>query len=138
MSRCAVKNMYEILQASGILGSAATYLPGRHAINSALLAGNGGALALYMTSDDFATGLGMLGTTAGLSSLMGVTLTMAIGGMFFFFVFDVFLSFFVVGHAHMNLTGSEEESKKIESYDFSLPKTEVQPTCAHLFALNLG
>ncbi|VDO68226.1 unnamed protein product [Heligmosomoides polygyrus] len=64
----------------GILGSAATYLPGRHAINSALLAGNGGALALYMTSDDFATGLGMLGTTAGLSSLMGVTLTMAIGG----------------------------------------------------------
>ncbi|KAK6033422.1 putative NAD(P) transhydrogenase subunit beta [Ostertagia ostertagi] len=64
----------------GILGSAATYLPGRHAINSGLLAGNIGALGLYMATDDFATGLGMLGTTAGLSSLMGVTLTMAIGG----------------------------------------------------------
>nr|CDJ93500.1 Alanine dehydrogenase PNT and NAD(P) transhydrogenase domain containing protein [Haemonchus contortus] len=64
----------------GILGSAATYLPGRHAINAGLLAGNIGALGLYMTTDDFSTGLGMLGTTAGLSSLMGVTLTMAIGG----------------------------------------------------------
>ncbi|KAK6034728.1 putative NAD(P) transhydrogenase subunit beta [Cooperia oncophora] len=64
----------------GILGSAATYLPGRHLINSALLAGNIGALGVYMVNDDFATGLGMLGTTAGLSSLMGVTLTMAIGG----------------------------------------------------------
>ncbi|RCN38210.1 NAD(P)(+) transhydrogenase, alpha subunit [Ancylostoma caninum] len=64
----------------GILGSAATYLPGRHLINSALLAGNGAALAVYMTSPDFTTGLSMLGTTAGLSSLMGITLTMAIGG----------------------------------------------------------
>ncbi|WKY17329.1 hypothetical protein Q1695_001716 [Nippostrongylus brasiliensis] len=64
----------------GLLGSAATYLPGRHAINSGLLAGNVGALALYMSSNDFSTGLGMLATTAGLSSLMGVTLTMAIGG----------------------------------------------------------
>ncbi|KIH56003.1 NAD(P) transhydrogenase subunit beta domain protein [Ancylostoma duodenale] len=65
----------------GILGSAATYLPGRHLINSALLAGNGAALAVYMTSPDFTTGLSMLGTTAGLSSLMGITLTMAIGGL---------------------------------------------------------
>ncbi|EYC00527.1 hypothetical protein Y032_0115g517 [Ancylostoma ceylanicum] len=64
----------------GILGSAATYLPARHVINSALLAGNGAALLVYMTNPDFTTGLSMLGTTAGLSSIMGITLTMAIGG----------------------------------------------------------
>lgn len=33
-----------------------------------------------MASDSYNLGLGMLGTTAGLSSVMGVTLTMAIGG----------------------------------------------------------
>ncbi|PIO72221.1 NAD(P) transhydrogenase beta subunit [Teladorsagia circumcincta] len=75
-----VEHPHFLTDPSGILGSAATYLPGRHAINSGLLAGNIGALGVYMASDDFATGLGMLGTTAGLSSLMGVTLTMAIGG----------------------------------------------------------
>ncbi|CAD6197194.1 unnamed protein product [Caenorhabditis auriculariae] len=64
----------------GILGSKATFLPGRHLINGGLLAGNLGALGVYMSSQDYATGLGMLGTTAGLSSVMGVTLTMAIGG----------------------------------------------------------
>ncbi|VDM84189.1 unnamed protein product, partial [Strongylus vulgaris] len=52
----------------GILSSAAVHLPGRHLLNSALLAGNGAALALYMTNPDFSTGLSMLGTTAGLSS----------------------------------------------------------------------
>lgn len=64
----------------GILDSSATYLPARHLLNSALMAGNVGALGMYMMSDDFSTGLYMLGTTAGLSSLMGITLTMAIGG----------------------------------------------------------
>ncbi|KAJ1363575.1 Protein N-methyltransferase nnt1 [Parelaphostrongylus tenuis] len=64
----------------GILNSAATYLPARHALNSALLAGNGVALAIYMSNTDYSTGLQMLGLTTGLSSIMGVTLTMAIGG----------------------------------------------------------
>ncbi|UMM41946.1 hypothetical protein L5515_017975 [Caenorhabditis briggsae] len=64
----------------GILASAPTYLPARHLLNGALLAGNVGALGTYMYSTDFGTGMGMLGTTVGLSSLMGVTLTMAIGG----------------------------------------------------------
>ena len=64
----------------GILNSAATLLPGRHVLNGALLAGNAGALGVYMTSSDYMTNLSMLGTTAGLSSAMGVTLTMAIGG----------------------------------------------------------
>ncbi|CAI5454974.1 unnamed protein product [Caenorhabditis angaria] len=64
----------------GILKSAPTYLPARHLVNTGLLAGNIGALGLYMSSGDFSTGMSMLGTTVGLSSLMGVTLTMAIGG----------------------------------------------------------
>lgn len=64
----------------GILASAPTYLPARHLLNGALLAGNVGALGTYMYSTDFGTGMSMLGTTVGLSSLMGVTLTMAIGG----------------------------------------------------------
>ncbi|EGT43161.1 CBN-NNT-1 protein [Caenorhabditis brenneri] len=64
----------------GILASAPTYLPARHLLNGALLAGNVGALGTYMYSSDFGTGMGMLGTTVGLSSAMGVTLTMAIGG----------------------------------------------------------
>ncbi|CAI2357199.1 unnamed protein product [Caenorhabditis sp. 36 PRJEB53466] len=64
----------------GILASAPTYLPARHLLNGGLLAGNVGALGTYMYSTDFGTGMSMLGTTVGLSSLMGVTLTMAIGG----------------------------------------------------------
>ncbi|KHJ98870.1 NAD(P)(+) transhydrogenase, alpha subunit, partial [Oesophagostomum dentatum] len=64
----------------GILDSAAVYLPARNVLNSALFAGNGVALAYYMMNPDFTSGLAMLGTTAGLSSIMGVTLTMAIGG----------------------------------------------------------
>ncbi|TKR72239.1 hypothetical protein L596_019717 [Steinernema carpocapsae] len=64
----------------GLLGSAPTYLPGRHLINSALLTGNIGALGYYLNTPDYGTALGMLGMTSGLSSLMGVTLTMAIGG----------------------------------------------------------
>ncbi|KJH41659.1 NAD(P) transhydrogenase subunit beta domain protein [Dictyocaulus viviparus] len=64
----------------GILNSAAIYLPARHVLNSALLTGSAGAMAIYMLSTDFSTGLGMLGIVTGLSSLMGVTLTMAIGG----------------------------------------------------------
>lgn len=64
----------------GILGSAPTYLPGRHAINGALLAGNVAAMAYYMTNPAMNVGLSMLGTTSFLSSVMGVTLTMAIGG----------------------------------------------------------
>lgn len=55
-------------------------LPGRHAINSALLAANVGALGLYMVQPGELIGLGCLGTTAALSTVMGVTLTAAIGG----------------------------------------------------------
>ncbi|GMT04459.1 hypothetical protein PENTCL1PPCAC_26633 [Pristionchus entomophagus] len=64
----------------GVLASAPTYLPARHWINGALGAGNLAALGTYLATDSYGMGLGMLGSTAGLSSVMGVTLTMAIGG----------------------------------------------------------
>ncbi|VDM39808.1 unnamed protein product [Toxocara canis] len=64
----------------GILGSAAVHMPGRHYINSALGLGNLAALGIYMSSSDHFVDLSMLLTTSALSSIMGVTLTMAIGG----------------------------------------------------------
>lgn len=64
----------------GLLNSAPLLLPGRHALNSALLAANIGAMAYYFMDDSMTVGLGCLGTTAALSTLMGFTLTSAIGG----------------------------------------------------------
>ncbi|XP_013771968.1 NAD(P) transhydrogenase, mitochondrial-like [Limulus polyphemus] len=64
----------------GILDSAPLLLPGRHALNSTLLGGNVAALIWYMMSDSQSVGLSMLGTTTALSTIMGVTLTAAIGG----------------------------------------------------------
>ena len=68
----------------GILGSAPLLLPGRHAINASLMAGNVGALAYFFMDPSMTAGLSMLGTTTALSALMGVTLTAAIGGVGFF------------------------------------------------------
>ena len=62
----------------GMLSSAPLLLPGRHAINTGLLAGNVGAFIYYFANPAY--GLEMLGTTTGLSAAMGVTLTAAIGG----------------------------------------------------------
>merc|ERR1719317_1650120 len=64
----------------GVLNSAPLMLPGRHAMNAGLLAANIGAMGMFMVDPSFNTGLAMLGTTASLSAVMGVTLTMAIGG----------------------------------------------------------
>merc|ERR1712018_990011 len=64
----------------GVLNSAPLMLPGRHALNGGLLAGNVGAMAYFLMDPSFTAGISMLGTTAALSSIMGVTLTMAIGG----------------------------------------------------------
>lgn len=64
----------------GLLNSAPLLLPGRHALNSGLLAANLGAMAMYFADPSMNTGLAMLGTTTALSSTMGVTLTAAIGG----------------------------------------------------------
>jgi NAD(P) transhydrogenase len=64
----------------GLLKSDPLLLPGRHPMNLGLLLGNVGALGWYMASPEYSVGMGMLGTTSVLSSIMGVTLTMAIGG----------------------------------------------------------
>merc|ERR1712079_267923 len=65
---------------NGNLNSNPPMLPGRHALNGGLLAGNVGAMAYFLMDPSFNAGISMLGTTAALSSVMGVTLTMAIGG----------------------------------------------------------
>jgi len=64
----------------GTLNSAPLMLPGRHALNGGLLLANVGAMGYYLADPSMSVGLGMLGTTAALSGVMGVTLTMAIGG----------------------------------------------------------
>ena len=65
----------------GLLDSAPLLLPGRHAINLGLGAANVGALVWYFLDPSMSVGLSMLGATAGLSTIMGVTLTVAIGGV---------------------------------------------------------
>merc|ERR1719244_1074959 len=65
---------------NGNLNSNPLLLPGRHAINAGLLAANIAAMGTFLYDPTMAVGLSMLGTTAALSGVMGVTLTMAIGG----------------------------------------------------------
>lgn len=65
---------------NGNLNSNPLMLPGRHALNAGLLAANVGAMGYFLYDPSMAVGLSMLGTTAALSGVMGVTLTMAIGG----------------------------------------------------------
>ena len=64
---------------NGNLSSNPLMLPGRHALNAGLLAANVGAMGYFMVDPSMNMGLGMLGTSAALSGVMGVTLTMAIG-----------------------------------------------------------
>merc|ERR1712168_647882 len=65
---------------NGNLNSNPLMLPGRHALNAGLLAANAGAMGYFLMTPELGMGMGMLSTTAALSSVMGVTLTMAIGG----------------------------------------------------------
>lgn len=64
----------------GVLNSAPLLLPGRHALNAGLMTANVGAMAYYFIDPSLTAGLSMLGATTTLSAIMGVTLTMAIGG----------------------------------------------------------
>ncbi|XP_025089360.1 NAD(P) transhydrogenase, mitochondrial-like [Pomacea canaliculata] len=64
----------------GILKSEPLLLPGRHALNLGMLLGNVGAMGCFLYDNTPSVGLGMLGITSTLSSIMGVTLTAAIGG----------------------------------------------------------
>merc|ERR1712025_883916 len=65
---------------NGNLSSNPLMLPGRHALNAGLLAANVGGMGYFLYDNSMMSGLAMLGTTAGLSGVMGVTLAMAIGG----------------------------------------------------------
>ncbi len=64
----------------GVLKSDPLLLPGRNLLNGGMMAANVGALGYYMSDHSPTVGLSMLGTTTALSSIMGVTLTAAIGG----------------------------------------------------------
>ena len=64
----------------GLLKSDPLILPGRHLLNGALLATNVGAMGYYMTNPGYGADMSCLTTTTILSSVMGVTLTSAIGG----------------------------------------------------------
>ena len=48
-----------------------------------MLLGNIGAMGYFLFGNPPSVGIGMLGVTAALSSVMGVTLTSAIGGLLF-------------------------------------------------------
>lgn len=72
-------NLYVII-ITGLLNSAPTLLPGRHLLNAGMAAGTVGAMVPFMMSNDMTLGLSMLGVTTSLSAVMGVTLTVAIGG----------------------------------------------------------
>ena len=64
----------------GILKSEPLLLPGRNLLNGGMLLANVGALGYFMTNPGYSADMSCLGTTALLSSTMGVTLTSAIGG----------------------------------------------------------
>uniref|UniRef100_A0A8C5DU97 proton-translocating NAD(P)(+) transhydrogenase n=1 Tax=Gouania willdenowi TaxID=441366 RepID=A0A8C5DU97_GOUWI len=64
----------------GVLNSAPLLLPGRHALNAGLMAASVGGMVPFMLSSNYATGMGCLLGVSGLSTVMGVTLTAAIGG----------------------------------------------------------
>uniref|UniRef100_A0A674NHM8 proton-translocating NAD(P)(+) transhydrogenase n=1 Tax=Takifugu rubripes TaxID=31033 RepID=A0A674NHM8_TAKRU len=64
----------------GVLNSAPLLLPGRHAMNAGLMAASMGGLVPFMLSSSYTTGMGCLVGVSGLSTVMGVTLTAAIGG----------------------------------------------------------
>lgn len=64
----------------GLLNSAPLLLPGRHALNSAMLLASAGSMAYFLTEPSMQAGLTSLGSATALSTVMGVTLTSAIGG----------------------------------------------------------
>nr|CAD7427488.1 unnamed protein product [Timema monikensis] len=64
----------------GVLNSAPWLIPGRHQINLGLGLANLGAMSWYFMEPTLNNGVSMLLTTSALSTIMGVTLTVAIGG----------------------------------------------------------
>ncbi|XP_015671704.1 NAD(P) transhydrogenase, mitochondrial [Protobothrops mucrosquamatus] len=64
----------------GLLNSAPLLLPGRHYLNAGLLAASVGGMIYFMLDSSYTGGMACLLGVSGLSSIMGVTLTAAIGG----------------------------------------------------------
>ncbi|KAM4678340.1 NAD(P) transhydrogenase, mitochondrial-like [Discoglossus pictus] len=64
----------------GLLNSAPLMLPGRHYLNAGLMAASVGGMVPFMLDPSYTTGMACLIGVSGLSSVMGVTLTAAIGG----------------------------------------------------------
>lgn len=64
----------------GLLNSAPLMLPGRHYLNAGLLAASVGGLIPFMLDPSYAMGMTCLLSVSALSTIMGVTLTSAIGG----------------------------------------------------------
>ncbi|XP_043533343.1 NAD(P) transhydrogenase, mitochondrial-like [Chiloscyllium plagiosum] len=64
----------------GLLNSAPLMLPGRHYLNAGLLAASVGGLIPFMLDPSYTTGMTCLLSVSALSTIMGVTLTAAIGG----------------------------------------------------------
>ncbi|KAL8607666.1 hypothetical protein ACOMHN_039340 [Nucella lapillus] len=64
----------------GVLKSEPLFLPGRHPLNLGMMLSNVGAMGYFLYDETPTVGLSMLGLTTSLSSIMGVTLTAAIGG----------------------------------------------------------
>ncbi|PIK34196.1 NAD(P) transhydrogenase [Apostichopus japonicus] len=69
-----------IWQTAGLSELCTFAVPGRNVFNAGLFATNVGAMSYFMTNPGYMADMGCLTTTSILSSLMGVTLTMAIGG----------------------------------------------------------
>ena len=64
----------------GVLPSAPLSLPGKNAINVALMAGNVAAGAAFFTTGDPTTGIAALAATTALAGTMGAHMTASIGG----------------------------------------------------------
>jgi NAD(P) transhydrogenase len=64
----------------GMMSSAPLALPGRDFLNIAMVAGNVGAMGVFLTTDDAAMGLTMLGATTALSCTLSAHMTASIGG----------------------------------------------------------
>lgn len=64
----------------GILSSAPLLLPGRHAINAGLLAGNLASMAYFYFDPSLFGGLASLSSATAFSAALGLSLTSSIGG----------------------------------------------------------
>ncbi|XP_034762900.2 NAD(P) transhydrogenase, mitochondrial-like [Acipenser ruthenus] len=64
----------------GLLSSAPLLLPGRHLLNAGLMTASVCGMIPFMLDPSYTTGMGCLIGVSGLSTVMGVTLTAAIGG----------------------------------------------------------